>query len=386
MRNCRTIFIILLFFWPLLLMSQGQDFWIKDFHQNMTDLSAISSNVKDLNGKPTALIRFAVRDSKFEFSANLGIVKQESKTGEVWLYVPVGTKRLTISHPYLGLLRGFEIPTSVEGKCTYDAEIVITNNAYLDALLDQAITSSSSSEINIEKTDELESDSMLYQDQALTSSASSEINTEETDELESDLILDQELITSSNIKGQPLEDAEISKDSIKVDFYIGVGFNAFSTMGPSAHLGIGYKALSLEAGYVLGCDKVKDIGFAQKGAPMPAEVYDYSCSKVWLRLGLSTGRKFKVSPQAGVSLNMINGRIARTNNSSSYYQKSTPISMLIALRLSFNITKGLYIHLTPQYDFAISKDDVYGVIKEIDSKIKAWGEGFGANVGLLYHF
>ncbi|SEN39783.1 hypothetical protein SAMN04487902_1185, partial [Prevotella sp. ne3005] len=58
MRNCRTIFIILLFFWPLLLMSQGQDFWIKDFHQNMTDLSAISSNVKDLNGKPTALIRF----------------------------------------------------------------------------------------------------------------------------------------------------------------------------------------------------------------------------------------------------------------------------------------------------------------------------------------
>ena len=90
-------------------MSQSQDFWISDFHKNMTDLSAISSNVKDVNGNPTALIRFAVRDSKFVFNANLGIVKQEKKTGEVWLFVPVGTKRLTISHPYLGILRGFEI-------------------------------------------------------------------------------------------------------------------------------------------------------------------------------------------------------------------------------------------------------------------------------------
>lgn len=394
MSNCRTNFIILLLFWPLLLMSQSQDFWISDFHKNMTDLSAISSNVKDVNGNPTALIRFAVRDSKFVFNANLGIVKQEKKTGEVWLFVPVGTKRLTISHPYLGILRGFEIPTSVESKCTYEAEIVITNKAYLDALLEQAVISSASSEIDAEEPDELESDLIQDQDQAITSS--SEIDTEETDELESDLIQVQEQPSSYNEDEQLIlvEIEELKgndkgpKDSINVVFYVGVGFNALSLMGPSAHLGIGYGAFRLEAGYVFGLDKVKDIAFTASGAPMPAEIYDYSCNKFWVRIGgaLNPKSKFKVTPQVGVTLNMIKGKVTGGSKNSHYYQKSNPMSVFGALRLSYDVAKWLSLHVTPQYDFALSNDEVYGVIKTVDSKIKAWGEGFGVNVGLLFHF
>ena len=368
MSNCRTNFIILLLFWPLLLMSQSQDFWISDFHKNMTDLSAISSNVKDVNGNPTALIRFAVRDSKFVFNANLGIVKQEKKTGEVWLFVPVGTKRLTISHPYLGILRGFEIPTSVESKCTYEAEIVITNKAYLDALLEQAVISSASSEIDAEEPDELESDLIQDQDQAITSSSEIQLILVEIEELK------------GNDKGP--------KDSINVVFYVGVGFNALSLMGPSAHLGIGYGAFRLEAGYVFGLDKVKDIAFTASGAPMPAEIYDYSCNKFWVRIGgaLNPKSKFKVTPQVGVAINMIKGKVTGGSNNSHYYQKSNPMSVFGALRLSYDVAKWLSLHVTPQYDFALSNDEVYGVIKTVDSKIKAWGEGFGVNVGLLFHF
>ena len=38
------------------------------------------------------------------------------------------------------------------------------------------------------------------------------------------------------------------------------------------------------------------------------------------------------------------------------------------------------------YDFAIGGDKVFDVIKKGDSKLKAWGEGFGVNAGFIYEF
>ena len=67
-------------------------------------------------------------------------------------------------------------------------------------------------------------------------------------------------------------------------------------------------------------------------------------------------------------------------------QKSNPMSVFGALRLSYDVANWLSLHVTPQYDFDLSNDEVYGVIKTVDSKIKAWGEGFGVNAGILFHF
>lgn len=109
---------------PLSLWSQ--DFRVENFQENTMDMSAATSGVKDLNGNVAALIRFAVRDNKFEFSGNIGVIKTEKKTGEVWLYVPQGTKRLTIKHPVYGVIRGYELPVALQSKTTYDAKITIT--------------------------------------------------------------------------------------------------------------------------------------------------------------------------------------------------------------------------------------------------------------------
>lgn len=115
-------------------MAQKADFEIQNFRESITDLSAATSDIKDLNGQPAALIRFTVRDTIFTINANNGILKQEQKTGETWVYVPVGTKRLNISHPVLGIIRGYQIGIAIESKCTYDADIVITNDKYMESL------------------------------------------------------------------------------------------------------------------------------------------------------------------------------------------------------------------------------------------------------------
>jgi len=325
------------FLWPLLAMGQEADFEIRNFRERTTDLSAISSNYKDLNGSPAALIRITVRDPQFEFSANLGIVAQEKKTGEVYLYVPQDTRRLTVRHPRLGVLKDYEIPLRVRSKVTYDAEIVITGNA--------------------------QSEPQPYTDYTETP-------------------------PTYPYEPQPQPKSPQRVSFSEFHFFAGVGINAVSVMGPSLHLGVSYSMFSLEGGFVLGLDKVEDISFTFHNSSSPSETYDYSCSKAWVRFGVNFDmEKFRISPQAGATFNMISGKtVSGITNSSDYFKESYPMSIFAAVRLSYEVAEHLRIHLTPQYDFSLGGDQIFEVIKQGDSKIKAWGEGFGINAGIIYEF
>jgi hypothetical protein len=179
-----------------------------------------------------------------------------------------------------------------------------------------------------------------------------------------------------------------SPKSSSIHFHAGIGFNAISVMGPSVHLGASYSNFQLEAAYVFGLGKVENIVITLPNATSQSEAYDYSCSKVWVRLGYSFGLKaFHVSPQVGVSFNMISGKeVSGVSNSSNNFKDSNPMGVFGAIRLSYEVIDHLHIHLTPQYDFNIGGDQIFEVIKKGDSKLKSWGEGFGINAGVIYEF
>ena len=82
---------------------------------------------------------------------------------------------------------------------------------------------------------------------------------------------------------------------------------------------------------------------------------------------------------------MISGK-SKGSSSTDYFKSSNPISLFGGLRFSYEVAKSLELHLTPQYDFALGGDQVFDIIKQADSKIKAWAEGFGVNAGLIYNF
>ena len=343
MIRIQKYLIVIFLFCPVIVMGQDADFEIRNFRERTNDLSAISSNYRDLNGKPAALIRFVVRDTKFEFEANLGIIAMKRKTGEVYLYVPQDTRRLTVRHPSLGVLKDYTIPMKIRSKVTYDADIVITRT-------------------NLSEQGPYDIGS--YEQPAPSNQP----------------------VTTIQPIPQPINKNEYDHPAFHV--YAGLGFNALSVMGPSLHLGFGYKSLYLEGGYVFGIDKVKDVNLTLGGQSDISESYDYSASKIWIRLGYKIGiqnSNFYIEPQAGVSFNMINGK-SKISSTTEYLKKSTPMSIFGGLRFSYEITKGLYVHVTPQYDFALSGDDIYPIIKTADNKINSWGEGFGLNAGLLYYF
>jgi hypothetical protein len=354
------------------IQTEAQDFRIDNVRENLTDLTAARAGVVDRNQRVAALLRFSVRDNKFEFEANLGILRQENITGEVRLYIPEGTKRITVRHPKLGVLRDYTLPVVVKSKTTYDAEIIITNADYLHTLYGRGT-------IETPKVQQQESPGIEVP-----------VNDEpvalaEEPVKEDKISRDETSKTGLEYSFNKRNEKVIILPTNKVEVYAGVGFNALSTMGPSIHLGLSYKLFSLEGGYVLGIDKVENISFTVKGQTSVSETYDYSSSKLWVKLGFNASgdSRFLVTPQVGVSYNMISGK-SKGSSSTSYFKTSNSVSMFGALRFSYEISNGLYVHLTPQYDFAVSSGDVFSFIKKADGKLKAWGEGFGVNAGVIF--
>lgn len=97
-------------------------FTIAGFRKLPNDVTAFISPVRDLNDEACALVK-VVATSDFVFSSPLGIVKRDDKTGEIWLYLPKGTKTLTIKHPYRGVLRDYRFTGPLESHTTYELRI-----------------------------------------------------------------------------------------------------------------------------------------------------------------------------------------------------------------------------------------------------------------------
>ena len=50
----------------------------------------------------------------------LGITARENKTGEIWLYVPRGARRISILHDQLGIMRNYFYPEIIEKATVYE--------------------------------------------------------------------------------------------------------------------------------------------------------------------------------------------------------------------------------------------------------------------------
>ena len=107
---------------PMVTMAQNKQVKIAQFERSHTSLIASMNQVKDNNGDICAVIRFWNTDPDYVIEPNLGVVKTEQHSGETRLWVPKGTKRITIRHINDRPLRGYSIPVDIESKGDYDAE------------------------------------------------------------------------------------------------------------------------------------------------------------------------------------------------------------------------------------------------------------------------
>ena len=100
----------------------SQEFSVTSFQVLPNDVSAFINNVRDLNDEACALIKVEA-PSDFAFSTPLGIVKRKDEVGEIWLYVPRGTKMLTLKHPQWGVIRDYKLGKPLESRMTYELKL-----------------------------------------------------------------------------------------------------------------------------------------------------------------------------------------------------------------------------------------------------------------------
>ena len=100
----------------------AQSLTVQSFRMDEKDLTANTAGtiVMDQNGQKCALIKVETTQTGFSFDAgSLGVAKTEQKVGEIWVYVPEGVKRITISHQQFGVLRDYDLGQTLKRAKTY---------------------------------------------------------------------------------------------------------------------------------------------------------------------------------------------------------------------------------------------------------------------------
>ena len=113
----------------LIVISGFAQISVASFERIDNDLTArVDHPVRDQNGDVCALIKIETSQTGFTFEApGLGIMKTERKTGEYWVYIPWGSKRLTIKHDQLGILRDYLYPISIDRSTVYLMKLTTGN-------------------------------------------------------------------------------------------------------------------------------------------------------------------------------------------------------------------------------------------------------------------
>jgi len=104
----------------------GQQLSVKSFRALPNDMDARQNfREMDQNGELCAIIKVVTPESGFQFEiGSLGITKTEQKTGEIWLFIPHGAKRLSIFHKSLGVLRDYFFPERIDEGVCYELVLV----------------------------------------------------------------------------------------------------------------------------------------------------------------------------------------------------------------------------------------------------------------------
>ena len=101
----------------------ADEFEIRNFKKDLSDVSAIRSSRKDVNGQACAILKVRTDLSGLSFECNQGLTGDpEHKTGEVWLYISPREKRIKFMKEGF-MAKDYVFPESIEAATVYTIEL-----------------------------------------------------------------------------------------------------------------------------------------------------------------------------------------------------------------------------------------------------------------------
>lgn len=300
----------------------SQELVKESFDESIMDLDAQKNLVEDNNGTPCALVKVQLLLKDVVFENDF-IVKQEFKTNEYWVYMAEGAGWIDIKHPdYQKLHVIFE--NKLKSKATYNLVIKVP-------------------------------------------------------------------VKDSSKKPEPKQEVKPGITKTKMfGLHLGGMYEIGGLQGVGALVGISIKALEMDFNYIAGLKKSENVYWNNTTVQSSSSYcYQYTPSYIGGKLGCRIkigGPVFCITPQLSIGAVMLNGKVVNTgtNNPNATSGYATVASGGLSVGLRFANVVGIFV--TPQYNMALSKSDLFTRVEEISPDIKSFANGFNLQAGLYVTF
>ena len=378
MRKRISLFIIFTLCYSTCL---AQEMSIEGFRLLETDLTANTkgTSLQDQNGETAALIKVVTIQTGFSFDCgSIGVVRVIEMPAEIWVYIPRGTKKITISHSQIGLIRDYFFPVPIEAGRTYEL-ILKTKDLPIQGYISQMPETETNSQ-------NIENDIHPY------------VPDQNNDTFPEVYIFENKPEEDYNAGYKPntynitTQNTTEPTRTNKLGSYMiaKLGYNVIDIAGPSLSMGIDFGRFYVGGLFVLGLNPIDNLNIYYKAADTGfyGEYYEqYKVNRLALNFGVNINPNdiVQVVPQVGMFMNYCFGKNSRKyyNLNEAQFSNTYPISLSLSVELRLKLFSQLYIYATPQYNITVIKDDVYDILKRDNSQFKSWCEGFGVNAGLF---
>ena len=160
-------------------------------------------------------------------------------------------------------------------------------------------------------------------------------------------------------------------------FYVQPSFQVGTLMAVGAAVGGYISNFNVEAFYMLGLAKSEDI-YWTKGSDQKTCSYKPTAFGLRVGYGFTVADAWRLTPQAGLSAIGIK---CSDGDSRSYAASAT-----LGVRAEYAVAPHVQLFAAPEVGFAVSKKNIFKQLEDVSSKIKGWGTGFNARLGVSVTF
>lgn len=163
---------------------------------------------------------------------------------------------------------------------------------------------------------------------------------------------------------------------MSTSFYLGAGFQAGTLMGVNAHVGAYISNFNVEAYGTMGL--TKETVFINYTDGKASQTNHLKATLLGGRVGygITVNPRLRITPQVGAASFTVKGGDIT----------ATALCATLGCRIDYALTSFLGVNLTPEGQLALSMKDVFKQLSDLSSKVKGWGTGAGARIGLYFYF
>lgn len=348
----------------------AQQLSVESFKRIDNDMDARIYAQNDQNGHKTALIKVVIGMEGFDFDVGImGVTYILVQTGEIWVYVPAGVKRLTIRHPRYGVIRNYVFPVAIEEATVYELRLRLPAQPATDSP-----TVQKPSEQQKHEGDEA---NKANEDKAVRQPA--------------DTVATDVATTDSLVTAVKTEQADRPRKERRQKGKLKVGMVAAAHYDP-----IG-SAFDAEAGVTIGSNVVAaglttltsniaiELTDSDTEAAMGTLRYSYIAAAVSYGYRIELGRRWSVTPSVSID----HGWLTENRNNSAAAKCSSAERSAerarVGAAVEFNIASGLALCIEPAYGLTLREGEQYKTVRSLWPKLDRQS-GAAIRCGVITYF